>query len=74
MFQLDFIVLTKRVQSPDHPNAGIFVSFPIHTIISLHAGNLAKGMTPASQIHFHAISVQISLKNNKLKPSTDGGM
>ena len=55
------------MQSPDHLNAGIFVSFLIHTIIAPHAGNLAKGMTPASQIHLHAISVQISLKKNKLK-------
>ena len=31
-------------------------------------------MIPASQINLHAISVQISLKNNKLKSNTDVGM
>ena len=32
-----------------------FVSYSILTITALHAGNLAKGMTPASQINLHAI-------------------
>ena len=54
------------MQSPDHLIGGTFVSCLIPTIIASHAGNLAKEMTPASQINLHAISVQIFLKNSKL--------
>ena len=62
------------MQSPDNLNAGTSVSCLIPPIIAPHAGNLGKEMTPASQINLHAISVQISLKNSKLKLSTDVGM
>ena len=59
------------MQSPDQLNAGTFVSFSIPTIIALHAGNLAKEITPASQINLHAISAifseqqQIKIKHRR---------
>ena len=64
------------MQSPDLLNAvtSSSVSRLIPTTIAPHAGNLAKEMTPASQINLHAISVQVSLKNSKLRLSTDVGM
>ena len=62
------------MHSPDHLNAGTSVSCLIPTIIAPHAGNLAKEMTPASQISLLAISVQISLKNSNLRLSIDVSM
>ena len=59
------------MQSPDHLNAGIFVSYSTPTITALQAGNLAKGMTPASQISLHATSAnfteeqQIKIKHRR---------
>ena len=55
------------MQSRDHLNAGIFVSYSVLTITALHAGNLAKGMTSASQINLHAVSVQIFTDEQQIR-------
>ena len=61
------------MQSPDHINTVTSVSSSILTIIAPHAGNLAKETSPESQISLHAIFVQVSLRNNKLKLNIDVG-
>ena len=60
-------------QSPDQLNAVTSVFCSIPTIIAPHAGNLTE-MTPASQINLHAISMQVSLRNSKLRLNTGVGM
>ena len=65
---------TKQVQRQYHLNAVTSAIHSIPTITALPAGNLAKVTTPVSLISFLAISVIVSLRNNRSKLNIDIGI
>ena len=74
-FDSDYFIAVKmsshQTSAPYHLNVVTSVSSLIPTFIAPHAGNLAREMTPVSQISLHAIFVQVSLRTSKSKLNID---
>ena len=58
---------TKRVQSPDHQNSGIFVSYSMPMITVLRVEKLSNGMTLMLQIKCHGIFCANFTEEQQLK-------